>query len=157
MLDFYKTKAGRIFFDGQVPAFLDVLKQLATAAEQIAERLQQPRPATGPYAPMEIDIDPSWWEENDDPELWGRYFLCAPSDVGGPGLSVRGAYRYHVNAYRVAAPGERDKTHQHVQAAANPAWDEEFDAIWTAAGAEGRLTTIEIDGHECIMVITPYG
>jgi hypothetical protein len=155
MLEFYKTQGGRRFFDGHVPALIEGITRLATAAEQIAERLQPPK-QFGPYKPLEIEIDPSWWKKDKDPELWGRYLLSAPIEVGGPGLSVRGAYRYHVHAYQLAT--EDDPGYEEgLQAAANPVWKEEFYAIWTAGGAEGKLTTVEIDGHDCIMVITPYG
>jgi hypothetical protein len=158
MTEFFKTLMGRKFYEGDVPALVNALKRLAIAAEQIAERLQAPEPPKqlGPYGPMEIEIDPAWWEQDEDPELYGRYLLNVPPEAGGPGLSLRGGGRYHVQAYRLAT--KNDPTYEEgLQAAWNPVWKEEFYAIWTAGGAEGPLTTIEVDGHECIMVITPYG
>ena len=158
MTEFFKTLMGRKFYEGDVPALVGALKRLATAAEQIAERLQAPEPPKqlGPYKPLEIEIAPEWWKQDDDPELWGRYLLTAPAEVGGPGLSLRGNWHYHVHAYQLAKKGDPGYE-EGVQAAANPVWKEEFYAIWTAGGGEGPLTTIEVDGHECIMVITPYG
>jgi hypothetical protein len=148
MLEFYKTGGGRRFFDGHVPAFIEAVQRLATAAEQIVERIAA-EPEPEPKLPMEIVIDPAWWKEHADPDYWGEYHLDVPTEAGGPGLSIRGGCSCHVTAIHVTDDSG-------IQIAANHNWQDELDAIGAAGGAEGRIDTIEVDGHECILNITPF-
>lgn len=104
-------------------------------------------PHTLPSLPaIVLDLKPDQWRMTCDPEFCDDGAQESDALLYEPAMTI-GGVMHHVCAYAVA---ERDG----IQAAANPTYDEEVNALLDRLVC-GRAATVEIEGREYVIVIHP--
>ncbi len=89
-------------------------------------------------------IPESVWEDwTDDGEMG------APGSRLGTSIVINSTY-FHVEAIEVGLNGNS------IQSAVDPRWEDSFDAYYNAAGGDGAVDTVTINGREYAVFISPF-
>jgi len=87
------------------------------------------------------------WKEFDggpkESDYWGRWYYDLRNDLSMFGVNV------YIEAIEV-------KVIEDIQMAANPKWQDDFYNLGLLAHGDGPFETIEIDGKNAVIFITPH-
>jgi hypothetical protein len=133
MLDFYKTQGGRRFFDGTIPKLVEALQSIALSLGKLVKAAE---------ASAATDSqEGSWVHDEDGPE--GHYLLDRPLTLFGRD--------FHVEAV--------ETRYDEVNLTQEPLNEEHrtaLDALYVLAMPDAPLETVEIDGRQHVVIITPH-